>query len=233
MADQAGMLRHDLLVASCPDPAEELQTLNDMIAGQRVGGMVLTDTRINDPRVGLLVKAGMPFVAFGRLAEGVRAPCVDVDGALGVRKAVQYLEGRGHKRIGFIGLPSELTYAQDRRSGYTGRAVEIARGLTEADGRSAAQALLKKYARISAIICCSDTLAFGALQAVQRTGANVAVIGFDDIPMAAHTHPALTTIHQPIYEIGQQLIETLVRHMNGTAVVSRLIEPELVIRESA
>ncbi len=238
LADAAGQQRHDLLVASCPDPAEEMATLDGMVNGNRVGGMILTDTRINDPRVAMLRKSKTPFVAFGRLPHDCPAPWIDVDGAAGVRKAMLHLQARGHSRIGFIGLPTELTYALDRLSGFNEAhgaqdLICIAHGLTEADGRSAAETLLAQANPPTALVACSDVLALGALQVVQRSGRAVAVIGFDDIPIAAHTHPALSTVRQPIYEIGSQLVDLLIRHMNNEPAPSKLLEPDLVLRESA
>jgi DNA-binding LacI/PurR family transcriptional regulator len=83
-------------------------------------------------------------------------------------------------------------------------------------------------------------MAFGAMQAIQqaglRAGKDVSLIGFDDVPMAAHTNPPLTTIRQPIYDIGAQLVDMLINHIsnndNGAPGLSRLIEPDLILRDS-
>jgi DNA-binding LacI/PurR family transcriptional regulator len=147
-------------------------------------------------------------------------------------------------------LPSDLTCAQDRLVGYyeayaaAGRMVDeqyvIAGGLSESEGRSAATRLLNLHPRPTAIVACSDVMAFGAMQAIQqaglRVGKDVSLIGFDDVPMAAHTNPPLTTIRQPIYDIGAQLVDMLINHIGNSdssaPVLSRLIEPDLILRDS-
>jgi len=261
MADAARELDYDIHIASCKDPSDELNALERMMRGNRIGGMVLTDTRVEDERITLLQQRGFPFVAFGRtgnmLASQKNAPhslpYVDVDGCAGVRQAVSHLIAAGHRHIGFIALPMQLMCAQDRLDGYR-QALKQARirlnecyvvpgGLTEAAGEDAAQALLQLPTRPSAIVACSDVMAFGAMRAIQRCGMmvgthgddDVALIGFDDVPMAAHTTPPLTTVRQPIYDIGRDIVTMLVQHLSGgnAPLPPKLILPELIIRESA
>jgi DNA-binding LacI/PurR family transcriptional regulator len=248
MADACGDHNYDLLVASCRDPQDELAALEKLIRSNRVAGIIITDTRLRDPRVAMLQRLEFPCVVFGRVGARSGVPFVDVDGKRGVEQAVLHLLERGHHRIGFIGLPSDLTCAQDRLAGYRA-AIEAAQlrlnekliqagGLTETAGRHAAQALLSQSSRPTAIIACSDVLAFGVMQAAQdagvRIGRDLAVVGFDDIPMAAHINPPLTTVRQPIYDIGVQLASLSIEHLRGESdrAIQKLIEPELIIRES-
>ena len=224
--------------------------------GNRISGVVLTDTRVHDERIALLQQREFPFVAFGRTgAQPTVLPMlfVDVDGSAGVQQAVAHLIAQGHTRIGFIALPMQLMCAQDRLDGYR-LALKKARirfnagyvvpgGLTEAAGESAAQTLLQLPARPTAIVACSDVMAFGAMRAIQRCGLaisnvvgdDVALVGFDDVPMAAHTTPPLTTVRQPIYDIGRDVVNMLVSQLatGGPPLPPKLISPELVIRESA
>jgi LacI family transcriptional regulator len=85
----------------------------------------------------------------------------------------------------------------------------------------------------------NDLMAFGAMSAIQsrglRVGYDIAVGGFDDVPSAAHIHPGLTTVRQPIYEIGQQLTEMLFQLIAGQDVAERtiLLKPQLIIRASS
>jgi DNA-binding LacI/PurR family transcriptional regulator len=261
MADAAGDRNFDLLVASCRNPADELTSLAKLIKSNRVGGMIITDTRVRDPRVELLQEHAFPCVVFGRVNQRASAtvPCVDVDNKRGIERAVQHLFDLGHQRIGFIGLPDDLTCAQDRLAGYraafkaAGREVDesavVVGGLTETAGMAAAAKLLALRSRPTAIVACSDVLAFGAMQAMEqsglRAGKDVALIGFDDIPSAAHTNPPLTTVRQPIYNIGAQLVDILISQINhggigadngnglSTRSMSRVIEPDLILRDSA
>lgn len=246
LADEATAQGYDLLVASAPADGGELEKLERFVAGGRVSGVILTDTRINDARVELLRRNDTPFVAFGRVKPASAAPCIDVDGRLGVETAVKHLFARGHTAIGLIGLPDDLTCAADRVEGYrlgyahARRKVDehaIVMGcLTESDGSRATEALLSLPKPPTAIIACSDVLALGALRAIHQRGLEVgrdlALVGFDDIPLAAHTSPPLTTLHQPIYEIATDLVRMLIKRINGEPVARKVIKPELIERES-
>jgi LacI family transcriptional regulator len=248
IADAADEISHDLLVASCPQPADEIYRLERLIRGNRVSGVILTDTRVHDPRVAMLQKRKFPYIAFGRLAGRNDAPFVDVENKRGIEMAVRHLQSLGHRRIAFIGLPEELTCAQDRKAGYIGAMrsmlgspppeLWLARGgLSESDGERATHQLLSASDAPTAIVCSSDTLAFGALRALRqrglRTGDDIALIGFDNLPTSAHATPSLSTIHQPIYDIGRELTGMLVRHVRGEQVSPRWITPELIVRDSS
>ena len=256
MADAARELDYDIHIASCKDPSDELHALERMMRGNRISGVVLTDTRVHDERITLLQQREFPFVAFGRTREpGALSSMlfVDVDGSVGVQQAVAHLIAQGHTRIGFIALPMQLMCAQDRLDGYRlalkkahirfNADYVVPGGLTEAAGESAAQTLLQLPARPTAIVACSDVMAFGAMRTIQRCGLTisnavgdaVALVGFDDVPMAAHTTPPLTTVRQPIYDIGRDVVNMLVSQLatGGPPLPPKLISPELVIRESA
>lgn len=91
----------------------------------------------------------------------------------------------------------------------------------------------------TAIIACNDLMALGAISAAQKrglvVGRDAAITGFDDIPWAEHSHPPLTTLHQPIYDIGRQICDMLVRLIQGEELAERhvLLKPELIVRESS
>lgn len=249
LADAAGEMNHDLHVASCPHAEHELATLDRLIRGNHVGGIVLTDTRLEDPRVGLLQERAFPYVAFGRVsaeAEPNALPTVDIDGHAGVQQAMRHLIAQGHRRIGFITLPVQLMCTQDRLNGYLSalqaadlplhEALVISGGLSEDEGRRAAEQLMALSSPPTAIVCCSDVLAFGAARAIEEhglsVGQDVALVGFDDVSLAAHASPPLTTVRQPIYEIGREIVHMLVQRMRGAITTSKLIEPTLIIRQS-
>jgi DNA-binding LacI/PurR family transcriptional regulator len=88
------------------------------------------------------------------------------------------------------------------------------------------------------VVACNDLMALGAISAAQKrgltVGRDVAITGFDDIPLAEHSHPPLTTVHQPIYDIGRQICNMLIRLVQGEQVNERhvLLQPQLVVRES-
>jgi LacI family transcriptional regulator len=112
--------------------------------------------------------------------------------------------------------------------------------LTERGGYAVATRLLTAPQRPTAIVACNDLMAIGAMRAAReqglRVGQDLSVVGFDDIPAAEHTHPPLTTVRQPIYEIGQRVCRMLAQVLAGEQLTTEehqvLLKPELVIRDS-
>ncbi|MBP8973070.1 MAG: substrate-binding domain-containing protein, partial [Anaerolineae bacterium] len=194
------------------------------------------------------------LVAFGRAhSNGSAFPYVDVDGRAGIRQAVEHLLEQGHQRIAFLGWPEQSRVGTDRLSGYL-EAMEkaglsadpawIMRSAGQYDfGYVAAHTLLDLPAkrRPSAIVTVYDLIAVGAVQAVQehglQMGRDVAVTGFDDTPLLPYLLPSLTTLRQPVWEIGQRVVELLVRlfagEKPGESESHVLLPPELVIRDSS
>jgi DNA-binding LacI/PurR family transcriptional regulator len=110
--------------------------------------------------------------------------------------------------------------------------------LTQRGGFAVMNELLDQSPRPTAVIACNDLMALGAISAAQKrglvVGRDIAITGFDDIPLAEHSHPPLTTVRQPIYDIGRQICDMLIRLVRGEELTERhvLLEPELIIRES-
>ncbi|WP_376788480.1 LacI family DNA-binding transcriptional regulator [Thermoflexus sp.] len=237
----------DLLIATCQDPTADLRLIDRLYKGRRVDGFLLIDLQRQDPRIPHLLQAGIPFVAFGRVEGNGEFPWVDVDGAAGMREAVAFLVGKGHRRIAYLSPPLSFTFAYHRFRGYQqglseadlpfdGTLVRITR-LTMEGGYEAAWALLREGARFTALIAATDLMALGAMRALHEAGRtpgqDVAVIGFDDIPMAAQAHPPLTTLRQPMDQIGRALVRAWLAAVNGESLPPTLIPPTLIRRESA
>ena len=240
----------DLLLSVCTDRGQERSAYERMVGGKRVDGMILTGIRYGDERIAYLVEKGVPFVAFGRSEQDGDFPYVDVDGAKGAEDGVQHLIDQGYQRIGFIGLPTELVCAADRCEGYQ-RALERngldldprlgihCEHLTQEAGYQAMQGLLDLEHPPDAACVCSDEMAMGAMRAVQERGLilgrDFGIVGFDDIPMAAQVQPPLTSIRQPIYEVGTRLCQMLIELIQGEHLAERhvILEPALVVRESS
>jgi DNA-binding LacI/PurR family transcriptional regulator len=240
----------DLLISACPDRGLECSAYERIIGGKKVDGMILTGIRYEDERIAYLVEQAVPFVAFGRSDQDGEFPYIDVDGAKGSEDGVQHLIDQGYKHISFIGLPTELICAGHRFQGYKtalerngvdfdpNQVINCER-LTQDSGYQAMQQLLDLGEPPDAACICSDALAIGAMRAVQDKGLNVGrdfgVVGFDDIPMAAQVRPPLTSIRQPIYEVGTRLCQMLIEQIQGKHPTEQhiLLEPTLVIRESS
>ena len=240
----------DLLLSACPDRGLERAAYERMVGGKRVDGMILTGTRHGDERIAYLVEKEFRFVAFGRSDQDGDFPYIDVDGAKGAGDGVQHLIDQGYRRIGFLGLPRELICAGHRFQGYKTaleknglgfdpRLVIYCDCLTQEAGYQAMQRLLELNEPPDAAFVCSDVVALGAMGAVQEGGLTVGhdfgIVGFDDIPMAAQVQPPLTSIRQPIYEIGARLCRMLIKLIQDEPLAEShvILEPTLVARESS
>jgi DNA-binding LacI/PurR family transcriptional regulator len=194
-----------------------------------------------------LAEERFPLILHGRL-DGYDFPCVDVDNRAGAYQAVTHLLSLGHRRIGFISnAPLSYSGAQDRFAGYREALAEydipLDDGLVRTavflpeTGRAAMESLLSQPERPTAVFAAGDVVAIGAMRAVHRAGLRIpddlAVIGFDDIFLAAQTQPPLTTVRVPAYGLGWTAAEILISLIRGDEEVSSVVlETELVIRES-
>ncbi len=238
----------DLLVSTRPPGAEEMAAYERIVRGRRADGLLVVRTRRRDPRIRYLLEQRFPFVAFGRVEENEDFPYVDVDGHAGLRILTQHLIDRGHRVIAFVNASPELMFAVHRLAGYREaleanaipyrpELVEVG-ALTEYDGYEAGRRLLGRAERPTAIIASNDLMAIGVMRAVREAnlhvGEDVAVAGFDDIPLARVVTPALTTVHQPIYEIGRRICAMLLRLLAGETLEEPhvVLTPELVVRQS-
>lgn len=177
------------------------------------------------------------------------SPSVSVDNRKGARLALEYLDHLGHERIAFIGA-GRLGDLHERQEAYLAFRQQKSREPIEgyvqvaensmAGGYRAMAALLSLPQPPSAVFAADDTMAIGALKAAAdrhwAVPADVSVVGFDDVKIAAYLHPALTTVHQPIEQIGRKAVELLLAMVRAKEVPAPaphlLIEPELVVRDS-
>jgi LacI family transcriptional regulator len=211
-------------------------------------GAVVASAAADDPLIPRLLHDGMQLVSVGRYADE-RVPYVDADNVGGARMAVEHLIGLGHRRIGIITGRLDMAHGQDRLSGYKDALQAhdipvdealIAEGdYSESSGMTAMRQL--RDATPTAAFVCSDSMAIGALRALHEVGLSVpqdmALVSFDNIPLAAMIQPPLTTVRQPIERLGALAVEVLISMLEGStdAGVSAqkiVLTPELVIRQS-
>lgn len=242
---------YDFLLSAQISEEDEMKAYHRIVGGNRVDGVIVARTRQDDPRIAYLKKQNFPFVVSGRNSPNHLSdfPYIDVDSHQGIYNLVTYLVELGHQNIALLLPPQDLAYTPYRLSGYSD-AIRDAEypinpnyvlygDLKREGGFVKAKYLLLKYPEITAIVACNDLMALGAIQAAQELGRNVgkdiSITGFDDIPAAQFSHPPLTTVNQPIYEIGQQLVEMLLRiiHTGQTEGESIILKPKLVLRESS
>lgn len=250
IGDTAGAARYDVLIGAGAPGDDELATYKRIVGGNRVDGMILARTRQHDERIAYLRRIGHPFVVSGRTAPDEESdfPYIDVDSQAGIASATAHLIALGHRKIGLILPPPEIAYTEYRRRGYEQALTaaglpyhpeRIVHGdLMRSGGHMGMNTLLNRHPDMTAVVCCNDLMALGAMQTIQArgltVGRDVAVVGFDDLPLSEYAHPPLTTVRQPIYEIGQRLVEILISIISGkpTAVTQMLLPTTLIVRES-
>jgi DNA-binding LacI/PurR family transcriptional regulator len=215
----------------------------------RVDGVLLTSMHVDDPLPDTLAGLGVPTVMSGR--RSAEEPCsyVDSDNLGGARAAVRHLIDAGRGTIATVTGPPDMYVAQCRLAGHrqaleaAGRpydpALTAAADFTEAGGRAATESLLRTAPGLDAVFAASDLMALGALGALRAAGRrvpeDVAVVGFEDSDLARHSDPPLTTVRQPIEEMGRTMIRVLLEEIAtpGTAWRHVILRTELVRRASA
>jgi DNA-binding LacI/PurR family transcriptional regulator len=196
-----------------------------------------------------LRNSNVPVVALWQGTSPLEFPTVDVDERAGILAGVEHLFGLGHERIGFVSgrLPGDnwqrqdafVEFMTDRFGGVPAGYVQEAPN-SLAGGEAALQALLELPEPPTAVMTSTDLVAVGVLHAAYNLGRTIpnelSVVGFDDLLLAAHTVPALTTLRMPIAEIvgrGVELGIALARDLSASREPRRTVfEPSLIVRQS-
>ncbi|MEE1789260.1 LacI family DNA-binding transcriptional regulator [Streptomyces sp. BE308] len=223
------------------------KSFNGLIAARQVDGFVLSDVVHDDPRVDVLTEAGFPFAAFGRTAPGRPQNWVDIDSTAATAALVGLLLDQGHRRICYINSAASLPWLADRRAGFLRAAAAAPDGAFEVsvpDDEPAAlshavRRLLTGPDRPTALVCASDWLALTAYQAVRAAGltigGDVAVTGFNDMPLCTLLQPSLTSARLPLAAIARVLVDQLITTVEDSAAAPTsglLLPAEPVVRGS-
>jgi DNA-binding LacI/PurR family transcriptional regulator len=213
--------------------------------GGHVDGVMVASLHGADPLPGTLARMGIPVVVNGRPIGRTTVPYVDVANEAGARLAVRHLLTTGRRRIATIAGPQDMVGGIDRLNGYRAelqgsdrRSIIAVGDFTRESGIAAMRQLLADDPALDAVFAASDLMAAGALRALRQAGRrvpdDVAVIGFDDNEIARYTEPPLTTIRQPIADIGRTMARQLLSLAAGETVEPATVLPtELVVRETA
>jgi DNA-binding LacI/PurR family transcriptional regulator len=237
---------HLLLLA--PQSEDEEERMGSYLTAGHVDGALLVSLHGDDPLPARLTERRLPAVVGGRPPADASVSYVDVDNVGGAAAAVRHLAEQGRHRIVSVSGPPDMPAAQDRSEGYR-RALEEAGialdpgaeeagGFTHEGGIAAMRALLERRPDLDAVFAASDLMAVGALHVLREAGRrvpdDVAVVGFDDFPFAASTVPPLSSVSQPVEEMGREMARLLIATMDDRSVPRRVIlGTELVVRESS
>jgi LacI family transcriptional regulator len=198
--------------------------------------------------IGRLAKGGLPVVVIDDRGHHQEFPTVATTNIEGGRSATRHLVELGRRRIAMLNGPLDYGCNRDRLEGYksvleqAGIRFDARRVITadfaEGGGASAMTSLLTADPRLDAVFAANDLMAFGAMRTLRNAGRrvpdDVAVVGFDDLPASAMTHPPLTTIRQPLYEMGRTAATMVMAAVRGESIPKRVELPtSLVVRGSS
>jgi DNA-binding LacI/PurR family transcriptional regulator len=248
ITQRARQTGYDILFEIIP-PSDPGTGYSRWLDERHVDGIIVSGPRLDDNELTQLYQNGVSIILMGRLPE-TSLPIVDVDNIGGARQAVQHLISLGHTRIGMItNAAIEYTSSADRLTGYR-QALEGANisyddqcirhgSFTPESGYAAFKDLFSCSSFPTALFVASDTVAFGVMRACRELGVRIpddlALVGFDDVPMAELVEPPLTTIRLPAFLLGWEAAGMLVALLEKNETeqsLQTILETELIIRES-
>jgi LacI family transcriptional regulator len=248
MTKALGETDMDLMIASASS-TDEIRTYERMIQGRRVDGMVVARTRVHDPRLLLLEKKGVPFVAYGRSTLSKPYAWLDFDMAAGIKKAVERLVSLGHHRIALVGGPSDLYYISQARQGFIDAMNSFGldvlpdytpeAALESASGYRAMAKLLSLSPRPTAVIADNARCGVGAIGAIRDAGlvvgSEISIIVNEGIPRDMLAGHIVTALHADAPErVGAKIVQMMLALLEGAPAGSLqvLLEPDLKIGNS-
>ncbi|MET8545882.1 LacI family DNA-binding transcriptional regulator [Kitasatospora sp. NPDC004799] len=236
----------DLHLVLCLATSARGQTrVEQLLQTRAVDGVMLMSLRGDDPLTCLALEAGVPAVFGGKPLHGQVPYYVDVDNVRGARQATDHLISLGRTRIATITGLLDTDVGLARRRGYQEALTlaglpfraEEAGDFTERSGMAAMEALLAHHPDLDAVFAANDNMAAGALRVLHRAGrtvpARTAVVGFDGLTVSEFTEPPLTTVHQPIRDIGREMTRMLLSLIAGEKPSPLILPTTLIRRESA
>jgi len=235
------------LVIYTTDVGIEREHYHNLLLGQGADGVIMVAPCLSNERVQHLLHRRRACVVIDPCPSDRVLPCINVANWEGTMAAMEHLVSLGHRRIGFIsGLPHPLCNAE-RLRGYRDGLLKAgleweARLVKSGDQtRQAGSACIREWLAAgdlpTAIFAGNDEMAMGAIDALMAAGLKipeeVSIVGFDDVPMAGQIHPGLTTVHQPLQEIGQRAVELLLAQIQDPSSVPLVELPtQFIVRGS-
>ncbi|WP_291039912.1 LacI family DNA-binding transcriptional regulator [Herbiconiux sp.] len=245
--EDAALARHVAVFASSldDDPEREVSSVEAFLR-RRVDGLILTTIQSSQAYLGAQVEQGIPLVFVDRRPSGIVADTVLTDNAEGAARAVEHLLRVGHRRIAYLGDSTDIFTARERKRGYLdtlrhgGIAPDprlIVDGLgDETLAAEAVASLLALDDPPTAIFGAQNLITIGAIMALRAAGASarVALVGFDDVPMAALLEPAVTVIAQDPASIGAIAARLVFERLDGFDEPARdfIVPTRLIVRGS-
>ena len=237
-----------LIVNTDNDPERECSHIEAMLARQ-VDGLIAATARLDVTLLADAAAGGTPLVLVNRSLEDRSAAAVTVDDRKGIALAVEHVAALGHRLIGNVAGPQNVSTGHLRHLGFieamTAAGLPVGAGhvtyagaFTEPEGARACADLLAYEPRVTAIVAANDRLAMGCYDTLERLGlscpGDVSIVGFNDMPFIDRLQPPLTSVRVPQREIGTTAADLLLAQLSSgdDPVRQILLEPELVVRSS-
>lgn len=241
--------KYYVLLTTVGEEFDPKKSIPRFLMEKNVDGVILTG-KVTDALISYIKNSGIPVVLIDYFPKEGKFPSVLIDNLQGSYEAVVHLIKLGHRRIGFIGGSIDHPSINDRLKGFEQALEEfglpnnnsfVAKNQPDSsaeDGYQAARKLLRLSTPPTAIFATNDTMAMGSIKAIREAGLHVpddfAVVGFDDIEVAAHTHPPLTTMRVPKEEMGALAVRKMVEFIESGEKLNEktLVSTELIVRDS-
>jgi LacI family transcriptional regulator len=218
------------------------------LQARRVDGVIVASSFLKDPSVRELRRQKGPYVLVNRFSDEGEDPFVGSDDLLGGQLATEHLLELGHTRIGHLAGKATVSTGVLRRRGYlaahalAGLPVDpqltVETGYTEEAGAVGARRILALQDPPTALFAVTDMVALGAVAVARQMGMRIpedlAIVGYNDIPLASRVSPGLTTMHVPIHEFGSVAVRLLLEQLDSDAAAGRRVRftPDLIVRAS-
>ncbi len=244
LADAVTQHGYDLVLSR--STARSPQWLSQFQQSRRADGLILIGQSFEHAHIAAAAKTGMPIVVWGAKLPRQGYVTIGSDNRAGGTVAAAHLLGAGRRRVAFLG-DTRLPEIAQRHRGYLNAheaagvqplpALTVAAGFAPDEAREAAERLVGSGEAFDGLVAASDVIASAALQVLAAHGravpGDVGVVGFDDIGLAAHTYPPLTTVRQEIRQGAQLLAEAVLAKIEALHARSSQIVPRLVVRGSS
>lgn len=245
---QALQSHERFMLLDCTEGTTQQHAIDALQHSRRIDGLIIIlplEASLEQARQ--LARSRLPLVLVD-LQYDLDANYISVNNFHGAYSATEYLIKLGHRRIGIIGGPARLPVSQMRLDGYQAAlryyglpydpALVLPGNFENAGGEAVAARFLALDQPPTAIFACNDTMALGAMGELRRHGLcipdDVSVIGFDDVPEASHSYPPLTTIRQPLWEMGKLAADYICGVIDSAdqTILQLTMATELIVRQS-
>lgn len=240
--------KYNILISNVSEESEELRAIKEMANGGIAEGIVLLSSRVNDLSIAELKKISFPFVVLGRPEEQDMVNWIDNDNYESGYELAKHFIHLGHRRLAFIGVSKEYIVTLDRLEGYKKALIEngiavddsliVESKFTEDSSCEMVKKLMALEFPPTGIIACDDPLALGAIKALRenchKVPDDVAVAGFNNVPLADYFTPSLTSVDVRPFELGTNAYELLMRTIKNTTGMYEnvIVKSEIVVRNS-